>query len=631
MYKRTFRLLLASLLLAWGVSGCIISSGGGDDDELDGGIYGPDGGGGGPTPGPGSDADPGSDTDPGGNDSGGVDEEGPDTPECQGTTQELNSDFSSDQTLSGSCFVVTSSISVNEGATLTLEAGTVMQFEENTGLKVNGRLEAKGTSNNPIALTGTRENPGWWNGLTFGSSDSSVNSLEHTIVEYGGGNNSSANLTLQTCCGNNTQISMSNSTLRNGAEYGFSLDGSSSFSSFSSNTITGNQQGAGTIRAKHVDDLDSASSYSGNDNDFIRVTGGSVGSEVTWPTLGVPLRISGNISVGAAGFVTISKGNTLEFEENKGFKANGKLAVSGTEGQKVTFTGSEEERGWWSGITYGSSNSTDNVIEYATIEYGGGEDGANLTATTCCGNTTTFTLRNSTLRESAGYGFTTDGSTVVEAFENNTVTSNAQGAASINATSADALASSNSFSGNDNDYILVDNRIQEDSTWASFETPYRTRNSLTVGGGANLTIAAGATLEFEENQQFRVKGTLTAEGTSDNGITFRGAEETKGFWKALKFQSTDSQDNVLEYVTISDAGKNADANLVFSTCCGNTTSATVDNVTLTNGDSAGISADGSTTLRGCSNITVMNTDSETVVSGNSRSLSEFRSNGPCQQ
>lgn len=83
---------------------------------------------------------------------------------------------------SGSHYVVTSSITVAAGATLTIGAGVNVCFDSGTGMTVanNGRLLAVGTSDAPILFTRSPSNTGTWTGLTI---NGSVGSPE-TRIEY---------------------------------------------------------------------------------------------------------------------------------------------------------------------------------------------------------------------------------------------------------------------------------------------------------------------------------------------------------------------------------------------------------------------------------------------------------------
>src|SRR5450759_3225082 len=65
-------------------------------------------------------------------------------------------------TLAGSPYTATSSVTVAAGATLTIEAGVTVKFNQPTGLTINGRLMAVGTTLLRISFVGTTAQRGWW-------------------------------------------------------------------------------------------------------------------------------------------------------------------------------------------------------------------------------------------------------------------------------------------------------------------------------------------------------------------------------------------------------------------------------------------------------------------------------------
>lgn len=71
--------------------------------------------------------------------------------------------------LSGSPYIVVSSIDVWQNVTLTIEPGVVVKFDPDRSLEVNGTLIAQGTPENPIVFTSNTPVParGDWRGIRF--------------------------------------------------------------------------------------------------------------------------------------------------------------------------------------------------------------------------------------------------------------------------------------------------------------------------------------------------------------------------------------------------------------------------------------------------------------------------------
>jgi len=78
--------------------------------------------------------------------------------------EELSSNISEDRTLvSETLYTVTSRVDIQDGATLTIEPGTVIQFESGEAFRVDGdgsAIVAEGTAEEPITMTGTQEQSG---------------------------------------------------------------------------------------------------------------------------------------------------------------------------------------------------------------------------------------------------------------------------------------------------------------------------------------------------------------------------------------------------------------------------------------------------------------------------------------
>ncbi|RMF36568.1 MAG: hypothetical protein D6759_03430, partial [Chloroflexi bacterium] len=105
-------------------------------------------------------------------------------------------------TLAQSPYLVqTVQVKIAASATLTVEAGVEVIFEQDTGLLVEGNLVAVGTVTQPITFTGSTETPGWWDGIRIqGDIQGDIANLNrgsrfsHVTIAYGG--NSYANLVL---------------------------------------------------------------------------------------------------------------------------------------------------------------------------------------------------------------------------------------------------------------------------------------------------------------------------------------------------------------------------------------------------------------------------------------------------
>lgn len=100
--------------------------------------------------------------------------------------------YNSDAKLNKGHYIVYDSLCVAQGATLTIESGTVLYFHKDVEMKVHGTLHAEGTLENPVIFRGDRTDymfdylpydriPGQWGGITF-ASESNDNKLVYCDV-----------------------------------------------------------------------------------------------------------------------------------------------------------------------------------------------------------------------------------------------------------------------------------------------------------------------------------------------------------------------------------------------------------------------------------------------------------------
>ena len=88
--------------------------------------------------------------------------------------------FDNDTTLNASAYIIYDSLTVADGATLTLSAGCELYFHSKAWMKVDGTLLARGTKEQPVLFRGDRTDnmfdylpydrvPGQWGGIYFGA------------------------------------------------------------------------------------------------------------------------------------------------------------------------------------------------------------------------------------------------------------------------------------------------------------------------------------------------------------------------------------------------------------------------------------------------------------------------------
>ena len=305
------------------------------------------------------------------------------------------------------------------GAQLTLAAGVEMAFRADAGLQVNadGALRSEGTESAPNVLRGEQATPGYWRGLAIYSRDAR-NRLAHTTVAHGGGSRYSgmfaaANVALD----DGARLEIEDTTVRNSGGLGVSGDPGVEFGAFARNTFVDNDASPLQIAPQTAEAFDGASTFAGNEDDFVDLYDRNVTDDMTLAALDVPYRISGTPDIDGA-LLTVEAGAELVFASDAGLQVNsdGALDIQGTAAQRVTVRGEQATPGYWRGIVF-YSNDTRNAIANATIEHGGGGrfSGLGAAANVSLDDAVRLTITNSTVRNSAAWGIQVDRGAVLTA------------------------------------------------------------------------------------------------------------------------------------------------------------------------------------------------------------------------
>lgn len=536
-------------------------------------------------------------------------------------------DVESGGTVSAGCYRAEQTLTVGSG-TLTLEAGVVIQFTSGTGIEVgaDGALRASGTGSMPVVLTGTDESRGFWKGLYFDNSASSDNVLEHTVVEYAGGESWNVNWESGAITSRKARLALEGCLLRENGTAGLRVRKLADQLALSNTRFEANALPA-WVHSSVAGAFSPDNTFSGNDMSAVRL--GSDGtdpvrSEATWQHPGIPYHVTKHVELEAP--VTVTKGATFRFSQGKGLSVlrEGRLTVTGTEAAPVTFTGREETRGAWKGLRYETSKSTDNVLDHAVVEYAGdsawnpNHDPAGIFA---MGDAVALTLRNTTVREHATMGLAATGPQADLTVERTAFEAN-DAPLLVQANLVDGIAPSNGIGGNDEDFVFVSDlgfggaksTVTDPAAWPALDVPYRPKVDVFVE--APLEIAPGAEFTFEQNRGMRVRGDgrLRAAGEQTDPIKFAGVEGISGFWKGISFVNSLSEDNVLKYVSIANGGSsewvggaNPDRANLMVAGGGNAAAVTISDSTISGSGKYGIAVgNDEARVMGCDGVTFQN-------------------------
>jgi len=325
-----------------------------------------------------------------------------------------------------SAYEIIQDFTVGIGITLTIEAGVTINAEDRSWgygieLIIDGTLRVLGTANNPVTFTHPTQAARGWGGITIRSSDPN-NLVEFAIVEYAANgirfNNATATIrdnlirnnlnglfvevssnpivTRNVITNNNTGINVTgdsieannpvpvvteNSIYNNTSNNFYAI----SFGNAANATLNANNNwwGLTSFQGIHALIYDQADSVSAPWVDTTTIWTDSTGIIYPVSLLRIPVTQDRTLPASTSYVMfqdlLVSAGVTLTIESGVQIAAeggrllvDGVLRVNGTEAAPVRFTTARTPpgRAQWGGI-YFRSNDSNNLINYAIIEYAG--------------------------------------------------------------------------------------------------------------------------------------------------------------------------------------------------------------------------------------------------------------------
>ncbi|MEM7368536.1 MAG: right-handed parallel beta-helix repeat-containing protein [Bacteroidota bacterium] len=458
-------------------------------------------------------------------------------------------------------YIVPNGCVIDVTANLIIEPGVVIEVEENGGFGVydQGTFHAVGTATEPIIIRGANEAQGYWRGIHI-ETNSIKNKLDHVTISDAGSNyvyccNEVASVFLK-----DGKLSIKNTTVSNGGAFGIYAREAATFEEYSSNRITTHKEAPLYIHMERAGELDgTASDYSGNEDDHIRIWESTVDEETTIPNMNVPYLLDGKV-MDITAPLALDPGVEFIIKEDGGIGVfdGGALALNGTVSSDVKIKGQEANKGYWRGIHI-ETNSSKNVFTFAKIS----DAGANYVF--CCNEKATvylkggrLSMQSTTLSNGAGVGMYADDDAQLVEYRQNVVTTHdlfPLYMAVERFGELDGLGSS--YSGNARDFIsILNSNVESPTTFYESNVPYQIFGFVLDIKEA-LSIEAGVDIAFGENGGLGVydNGSLNAIGNADKRIKFRGEENVLGYWRGIHIE-TNSNNNVLSYTEIHNAGQN---------------------------------------------------------------------------
>jgi hypothetical protein len=510
--------------------------------------------------------------------------------------------ISSSQTWSSTdnVHLVTCNVIVAPGVTLTITEGTIVKFNSELSLTINGKLVASGTAGNPIYFTSYKDdtiggdtNGGGssfgarsdWENIVFNDSSDDTSIIDHAIIRfagdappyggpYGGLHLLSASPTLQ-----NTEVT-ENQYCAISADMG-------SFPTLTGNNIHDNAA-----------------------NGFCLLGGGDVlVTPATWDITSTSYFLRNNVTVALGKSLTVNPGVIVKLDTEKSLIVNGKLVASGTADNPIYFTSYKDDtiggdtngggssfgaRSDWENIVFNNSSDDTSIIDHAIIRFAG---------------------------DAPPYGGPYGGLHLLSAsptLQNTEVTENQYCAISADMGSFPTLTGNNIHDNAANGFCLLGGDVLvTPATWDITSTSYFLRNNVTVAFGKSLTVNPGVIVKLDTEKSLIVNGKLVASGTVDNPIYFTSYKDDtiggdtngggSGFgalsdWENIVFNDSSDDTSIIDHAIIRFAGDAPPYGGPYGGLHLVNASPKIQNATISDNKYAGISANSSQPILGCNNI-----------------------------
>lgn len=219
------------------------------------------------------------------------------------------------------------------------------------------------------------------------------------------------------------------------------------------------------------------------------------------------------------------------------------LVAVGTASAPIVFTSeaASPAAGDWQCVRITGASSASEV-QYATFEYGG--DPCETTGADYEGmlqlNSAARAISNNTFHHSLTHGVLIQPEGNVRAFDNNAFADNEKAGLRVAAPQLLTLGTGLTFAD-------TDDRIEVDSTFPLSDTgtllgqpvPFRVPGNLDINNSAEVTFAAGVTIQFTGGSLDVFTGNLLVEGTAERPVVFTSAAASplKGDWGCVTFSS----------------------------------------------------------------------------------------------
>lgn len=250
--------------------------------------------------------------------------------------------------------------------------------------------------------------------------------------------------------------------------------------------------------------------------------------------------------------VTLNSGEYIHI----GNGSTGTLVAQGTEKNPITFTGNSDAP--WDYLYFNAYTGEDSTLSHCVIENGGASGTGMVFLKT--NNANNPTIEHCTFKNSASYPIYIGSPESLSAIDN-----------------------TNAYNSNNDNRIYIGlTSFTSNGTMVNAGTPYLFSGSLYIQNNATLTIEPGVEVNLASYRQIYIgngsTGTLVAQGTKENPITFTGSSGEP--WYYLYFNADTGKGSVLRYCVIENGGASGQGMVYLNTS--STNNLTIEHCTFKN-------------------------------------------------
>lgn len=465
------------------------------------------------------------------------------------------------------CHIVTNFIQIENGATLTIEAGAVVKFHESGYIAVSsegrGALIAEGTEAERILFTSAKATPatGDWDGIIINGTAPIASSFKYCTFEYGGYDlfdDPSALVRIN----NGGRAKFDHCDFSKSYSYAILLDWNGGFEQFTNNhihdideyaiSITGNY--AGTIGEGNV-----------IENKGVLIGAHSVTMDTEWLGLTCPYVTESNLWVGSetGNTLTLHAGVRIEFQREQMLlpatnTSIATLITNGTAENPVVFTAHDpNELRTWGGIKLGNQFTANTYFRHTIFEKA--QSAASQSSIIAIGEGT-LNMENCSISGAKAYGIYMGAGAKFGTFQNNDFGALATFSIYIQVQNLEQIGA-NTFSGG-KDVDLGFHQLTTDVVFPELPVNYYVDTELYMGSteGNTVTFAPGSKFLLS-SKSIRVGRsslstpalvTFRAVGTADKPIIIKRTDSEYSSGEVVDFSGEKiGPASIMEYCHVS--------------------------------------------------------------------------------